>query len=796
MPVSPRRDTNVDNEQSTTTSSSQPNQLRPYTFHGLSLSIRGGHGVGDCPFCGKENKFSVDTTTGLWRCFVCSAGTTSGGGNSLVFLRLLHERSLGRTFGNRDASTGRNGQVGPSSPNGDVHRASPNGISPNRAIPSFASIVASDRRLLDPVTVTAWGVCQSIIDDSWLVPGYGTDGKLNQLYRRAKILIKREWVWSLLPTPGIWPEGKVHALHLPAKDFDPTRAIINICEGPWDGMTMWEMVGARPDCNIVAVPGCNVWRDEWSAMCRGKHVVLWFDSDHPITEALNQGRTVRPGFDGMCRVAKRLSGVAASVKFIRWGEEGYDPEKSTGWDLRDHLSQADTIEGRKALLNELVSKIEDAPRDWFSSTQAFITSSSSQQVESLESIECQTWANCETSWTKAIQWRQDLSDALAVTLAACASTKQGGNQLFVDFVGSPGVAKTTILRGALVSRHCVHVENITKIMSGYKKPGEDNVDCSFLVRANNKTWITCEFDTVLSSPQYHDLMGKMRRIFDGETSSTYGNSDEDRIYRALRTPWLRAGTWKMMHQDQSQMGDRFLRLIINDPLENEKRNIVRSAIRSERSAILETSNGTTSSLLDPKTRLAYGLTGGYIDWLRANVEDKLPLIAMSEEAEDRCIDLAELSADLRARPTTDKRKGANEDSHSYSSKELPTRLARQNVRLAICLAVVQNKHIVDYEVLRIVCKVALDTAHGHSLNIVKWLCSPNPKAPGRDYQDCGGFTDTSLSVWTGMSAERIASYLLFLKGIDVVRPVTIHSRTQWMLTDRVYDLYLRVISKS
>lgn len=500
----------------------------------------------------------------------------------------------------------------------------------------------------------------------------------------------------------------------------------------------------------------------------------------------------------MCRVAKRLSGVAASVRYVRWGREGYDESRPSGWDVRDHLSHPsqrlampDDVLARKFLLNDLVSKVEDAPRDWFSPSQVAIHAEGSSQPDSVEAAPCDTWAGCEAKWVEAMEWRRDLSDMLAVTLAVCASTKQGGNQLFVDFVGSPGVAKTTVLRGALVSRHCVHVENITKIMSGYKKPGEDSVDCSFLARANNKTWITCEFDTVLSSPQYAELMGKMRRIFDGETSATYGNSDEDRIYKALRTPWLRAGTWKMMYQDQSQLGDRFIRLLINDPLENEKRGIIRSAIRSERAAIMETSNGTTGSILDPKTREAYSLTGGYVDWLRANVEEKLPLVTMSEAAEDRCIDLADLSADMRARPTTDKRRGVNED--SYNSKELPTRLARQNVRLAICLAVVQNKTEVDSEILRLVGRVALDTAHGHSLNMAKWLCSPNPKAPGRTYQESGGFMDGVLSQWTGMSQERLTAYLMFLKEIGVLLPVLVHSRTAWILTDRVYELYLRVM---
>jgi hypothetical protein len=241
------------------------------------------------------------------------------------------------------------------------------------------------------------------------------------------------------------------------------------------------------------------------------------------------------------------------------------------------------------------------------------------------------------------------------------------------------------------------------------------------------------------------------------------------------------------------MGDRFIRFILNDPDEKDKRNIVRSAIRSERAAIMEVSNGTAGSILDPKTRDAYSLTGGYVDWLRHNVEEKLPLVTMSESAEDRCIDLADLSADLRARPSNGGKRGVNSEDN-YSSKELPTRLARQNVRLAICLAVVQNKTEVDAKVLRVVSKVALDTAHGHTQNICKWLCSPNPRSSGRTYQESGGFMEGVLEQWTGMSAERLMNYLMFLKGIDVMKCIRVQSRpTSWVLTDRVYELYNRVM---
>lgn len=772
---------------STSRAPTELERLRPYIFHGVGLTSHGSHATGDCPFCGREGKFSVDITTGLWRCFVCGTGTNNGGGNGLVFVRLLYERSrpqnrLGSPVPRPPGPNGSEPMFGPRSP---VNAA----VGVSRGIPGgFLEAVAADRRPASPSAAAAWGVAQAR-DGAWLVPGYSTAGRLDQVYRRMKVKERDGWVWRLLPTPGIWPEGKVHALHLPIGDFDPARPKINVMEGPWDGMSYWEFARSE-DGNVIAVPGCNVWRDEWTELCRGKHVTLWFDSDHPRTFG---SKTVRAGYDGMCRVARRLSGIAASVRWIRWGRDGYDPTRPSGWDVRDYLIEADN---KQAAVMELLSKVEPVPPEWFLPIPS--ANGSVPHSTNLEALPCCKWSECEASWDLskggAMYWRRDLGDALATLLAICASTSQPGNQLFLDLIGAPGSAKTTLCRGLLVSRHCVQLENMTKIITGWKDPQDGSKDCSFLARSNNKTWVTCEFDVLGSSPQYRELMGKVRRIFDGETSATYGNSDQDRLYTTLRTPWIRAGTPRMMNRmtdyDQSQLGDRFLRLIIGDPDSDERRDIARAAVRLERAAVIDRVNGMAGSIEDPKTRRAQALTGGYVDWLRANVEEKIALVDIDNSAEDRCIDLAELSADMRARPNEDRRK-----KEVHDSKEMPTRLARQNVRLALCLAVVLNKRSVDAEVLRIVRKVALDTAHGYSLDIVRWLCSPNPKANGVTYQECGGLMEGTLAMWTGMTPDRLLNYLVFLRKIGVLRlERPPQSNGAWLLTERVHSLYLRVMN--
>lgn len=244
----------------------------------------------------------------------------------------------------------------------------------------------------------------------------------------------------------------------------------------------------------------------------------------------------------------------------------------------------------------------------------------------------------------------------------------------------------------------------------------------------------------------------------------------------------------MIDHDQSQVGDRFLRCIMDDPKQEEKRGIMDSALDSELSAMMEASNVTAGSIVDEKTRIAHALTGGYVNWLRENVNSLLPTINVLQEAKERCKDLAELVADLRARPIEEKIKREH-----YDTKELPTRLSKQNIRLAMHLAVVLNKKTIDKEVLNIVRKVALDTACGHSLKVVSYLCQRNPRTPSLSYQFSGGLGTQTLSMKLQMSVEKTEAYLSFLQRIGVLSMQKKGKSDMWILTDRLVDMYTRIM---
>lgn len=345
-------------------------------------------------------------------------------------------------------------------------------------------------------------------------------------------------------------------------------------------------------------------------------------------------------------------------------------------------------------------------------------------------------------------------------------------------------AKSRLCDALLVSKGCLCVEHITGFHSGYTDASGE--DFSFLARADRRTWITGEGDVMMANPKFTEIMSQMRRIFDGSSKATYKNKKVDPEYSGLRTPWIMAGTPALLNSDQSRLGDRFLKVLILPPDEEQKRRIIRLVGHAAWNAVAATSNGDGSTV-GPALTAAYAMTGGYVDHLRTYVTDLLRLTMTGAEVEavvDRCGQLAELTADLRARPDPPRRDG--QEKETLSTKELPSRLTHQFVRLARCLAAVTGKATVDAEVMRVVGKVALDTSAGRSLNVVKVL----HLLP----RDQGASTEL-IGMRVGEGIAKVGTFLRFLQRIKVVE--LFHhgpgkGKPRWRLTQTVHELYATV----
>lgn len=410
---------------------------------------------------------------------------------------------------------------------------------------------------------------------------------------------------------------------------------------------------------------------------------------------------------------------------------------------------------RVSRLRALFDRLETVPTEWLGGAKGAKRPKGAQGKE-LEPLPCTTYRDLISAWRRAMRWRQAMDDVLSVMLAVSLSTEQIGDQLFLMCIGDAGSGKTKFCDGMLVSKSCYPLEHLSGFHSGWKGSGADSdEDFSLLARINRKTLITPEGDVLMSSPKFVEIMSQQRRIFDGTSGASFKNRKEDMRYTGLRTPWIIAGTPALLDTDQSRLGDRFLKVVISPPDEDERAEILKRVAFTALRAVQIKSDGTPQSQLDENYCEAYQLTGGYIDWLKFNTD----LIA-SVDFQDRhllhCAHLGEFVAYLRARPNP------NPNRNEEASKEEPTRLTHQFVRLAACLAVVLNKSRVDDEVIRRVRKVALDTARGQTMRLVSLIYSKQRKGEG-------GIEKRGLALHANLTDEKCSGLMRFLNRIGATK---------------------------
>lgn len=361
------------------------------------------------------------------------------------------------------------------------------------------------------------------------------------------------------------------------------------------------------------------------------------------------------------------------------------------------------LNGRGDRIKELLSWLRPVPASWITRTEG-----DEEDAPSVVPLPCSSFDDLLGYWRKAFRWRQDMDDVLSVMLAVSSSTMRQGDQLFLMVISNASGGKSEFCDGLTVSKHCYQLEQLTGFFSGVKD-GEGN-DYSLIKRVDKTCMVTSEGDVMMNNPQFAQIMAQQRRIFDGKASATYKNLLEDRFYEGLRLTWIIAGTHAIMEKDQASLGDRFLKIVMDSPDDNERlkiqNRISQIALDSVR---VEAEGGATK---EEKIREAQARTGGYVDWLRDNA-DKLGEIEVEEHFLTFCEDLARFVALVRARPP--KRE------EQEVTVEEPNRLTHQYVRLMCCLSLVLNREHVDTEVMRRVQKVALDTGRGVVQDVVRML---------------------------------------------------------------------------
>lgn len=729
---------------------SVPQHIQAYVFHGLDLK-EGKQWHGECPFCTKQ-KFYVDPENGLWKCMVCGTGTHKGGGNVYTFLRELHKASK---------ATG-------------------------------LDSLAKARGILKTETLDAWGVRQSLVTNEYIIPGYSPDGKMNQLYRYTQASSDGKMVLWATPNLG----HQLFGLNL----FDHKKENVYVCEGPWDSMALWEVLRSTKDTggdltltsneglsiggstNVIATPGCNVFSDSWHDVVRGKTTTLVFDNDHSRTNPKSGAIIEGAGIAGVKRIAAILSQASElpkELRYLHWGDAGYDPSLPSGTDIRDLLKdKAKMVDRIRVLEREILPRMRPVPSDWVPGRSG----QSAAGVPETELLPCTNWKDLIKAWRKAMKWTPGLDKALSVMLAAAASVKMQGSQLWVKIISPPSTGKTELCNGLGVNRKIVKsVGNFSGFHSGFQTDADGVEDHSLLNQLRDMVFIVKDGDTILKSPNRDKILAQARDAYDTSCAVSYGNKVK-REYSNLRFIFILCGTESLLEMDSADLGARFLDCVIMYTIDEDLESEINSRTfhRLFRNRGFET-NCTEESQSDEALLKARRMTGGYLAYLRENTK-QLAQELSDENAEDldrQFNNLAQFVAFMRARPS--------KKQEETTTREMSARLNEQLSKLGICLAVVMNRPGLDGEVMKRVRAVAMDTARGRTYDICRHL-----------YKAKDGLDAEAISRLTNHPADKERIFLRFLRRIGAVELFAVEGsglagRTKWRLTDRIRKLYECVV---
>jgi hypothetical protein len=336
--------------------------------------------------------------------------------------------------------------------------------------------------------------------------------------------------------------------------------------------------------------------------------------------------------------------------------------------------------------------------------------------------------------------------------------------------------KSTLAEAISVSKkHVTAKSTIRGFHSGFSDEGSEGEDNSLISKLYDRTLVIKDGDTLLTSPNLPQILSEARDIYDGVSRTSYRNK-MSKDYEGIRLTIILCGTSSLRAIDSSELGERFLDVVIMEGIDDEMEDevLARVAHRADRNLSLE-SNGEAVSRYEPELATAMGLTGGYVEYLRQNAADLIAGIDFPTDAKHLCTRLGKFTAHMRARPSKHQEENAE--------REFASRLVSQLIRMSKCLALVLNKSIVDEEVMARVRRVALDTSRGQTLDIVRRL-----------HEEVGGLESRTIAVYNSRTDEETKRMLRFLKMIGVVEVFVpeqkgVKGRQRWRMTGRMKRLY-------
>lgn len=517
----------------------------------------------------------------------------------------------------------------------------------------------------------------------YTVPVRNPKGKLQEI-RVHLITGKKKKMGTAGRPAGCWNIDE-------AAEFPVDKdSVLFICEGEWDGMPFdWLLTEAEVDfpfC-VVAVPGARTIKDEYvDVWKRFRKIVVMGDNDADGDAMAEKVWTKLQGF-------RRIE-----LTYLNWPDTFPD-----GHDLSDQIATG--LAAGKSFpkiwrsIKKLISA-EHRRMPFKGQEDAEAARGKSREVAERPSSN-PTFEETVKEYSRFLKMTPDHILALQFCYAVYLSTQWADDlPLWGFLVGVPGSGKTELLCSIDGCPEAMFYSSIQSkaLVSGFKiEP-----DPSLIPEMIGRCAIFKDWTELLTGNQFalEETYGTLRGAYDGQVTRKFGNGVERNYIGYFN---MLAGVTNAIHgHNDSTVGERFLKFQLPRPPKALSDQILRAAMMA------------TNQEKEKNERLkAAALAFLNRDMPAMTVKETIP-----EKYFNRIVALANLVAMMRAK--VDYRGiGFDKELAYRAESELPTRLGKQLVKLAMANCVVLGREKVNEEVYKLVERVAFNTAHGFHLDIVQ-----------------------------------------------------------------------------
>ena len=518
-----------------------------------------------------------------------------------------------------------------------------------------------------------------------------------------------------------------------------TKGDVYVCEGEWD-LYAFEWLARKLGKDVVAVgvPGASVFKKGWVHWFQGRKVYLLHDND-------------AAGDNGRKLCIERLKGIAAGLWTMEW-----TASFPQGFDVRDLIVATAVKEGKSRAawtrLQGLLREVNGAVAPNTATKQTNIAQHSGKRPSQAE---------VAAAYRKWLHLSDD--ESLKIMFGTVLANRLQGDPLWMFMVAPPGGSKSELLMS--ISRH-PSVESTTSLTPHTLVSGAHNMngaDPSLLPKLNGRVLVIKDFTTILTMhySSRDEIFGVLRDAYDGKTEKTFGTG----IKRSYESHFgILAGVtpkieeFGVMHQS---LGERFLKYRIETGEKTlSEADRIRRALKNINHEV---------QMRDELCMIANRM-------MEVQIPSKLPEIP--EQIFEYIINLAQTCAMMRG--VVDREKYSSTVMYKPSI-EVGTRLAKQLAKLALGVAMYQEKKTVDMEVYSVIRKVALDTAPDRVEEIVRQIwraCETENDA----------LSTSAVSARTRLPTATVFRVLQDLELLKLVNRIGTGNKYEWQLHKKLLKL--------